>query len=175
MSIPFARTPRPSPSMFLAAISLLIASASIAYAAVPDSAGVIHGCITTRTGALRVIDTEATPAGTCSAGKERPITWNAQGIQGAPGQRGTDGAPGPAGSISATYVRTTNAGVATSGTVQCDTGDIVTGGGANSDGSLVDVFPFTAGFSSDVPIGYAARRSGGTRLTVYVVCADATQ
>ncbi|MEA2576686.1 MAG: hypothetical protein QOD78_274, partial [Chloroflexota bacterium] len=41
--------------MFLAVVSLLIASASVAYAAVPDSAGVIHGCITTRTGALRLI------------------------------------------------------------------------------------------------------------------------
>ena len=84
---------------------MLIASASIAYAAVPDSAGAIHGCITTRTGALRVIDTETTPAGTCSSGKERPITWNVQGVQGVPGQRGSDAAPGPAGSIGATYLR----------------------------------------------------------------------
>lgn len=177
VSIPFLRTRRPSPSLFVAVISLMIASASVAYAAVPDSAGVIHGCITTRTGALRVIDTETTPAGTCSSGKERPITWNVQGIQGAPGQPGADGDPGPAGTISATYVRTTNAGSAASATVTCDTGDIVTGGGANSNGTLVDVYPYTVGFPnppSDVPIGYAATRSGGSSLTVYVICADAT-
>jgi hypothetical protein len=171
VSIPFVRRRRPSPSIFLAVVSMLIASASIAYAAVPDSAGAIHGCITTRTGALRVIDTEASPAGTCSS-KERPITWN---VQGAPGQPGADGAPGPAGSISATYVRHADSpsGGATA-TVTCDPGDIVTGGGANSDAVLADVHPYTADFSSDVPIGYAARRSSGTTLTVYVICVDAT-
>jgi hypothetical protein len=185
VSIPFLRARRPSPSLFVAVISLMIASASVAYAAVPDSAGVIHGCITTRTGALRVIDTETTPAGTCASGKERPITWNVQGIQGAPGQPGATGAPGqpgatgapgPAGTISATYIRRTNTSSAIA-TVTCDSGDIVTGGGANSDGTLVDVFPYTEGFPnppSDVPIGYSATRSGGSSLTVYVLCVDAT-
>jgi hypothetical protein len=161
--------------MFLAAVSLLIASASVAYAAVPDSAGAIHGCITTRTGALRLIDSETSPAGACSAGKERPITWNVQGVEGAPGQRGADGAPGPAGSITATYMRHN---IGTTGniaaTVTCDTGDIVTGGGANSDGTLVDVYPYAAEVLGDIPIGYVARRSGGSSLTVYVICVDAT-
>jgi hypothetical protein len=159
--------------LFLAVISLLIASASVAYAAVPDTAGVIHGCITTRTGALRVIDTEASPAGTCSSGKERPITWNVQGVQGAPGQRGTDGAPGPAGSIGATYMRTTHTS-ALSATVTCDTGDIVTGGGANTNGTLMSVFPYAADFTSDVPIGYSARFASGSTMSVSVICADAT-
>jgi hypothetical protein len=65
-----------------------LAAAGIAYATIPDSGGVIHGCYDTKTGALRVIDT-----GSCVA-KEAALNWNQtgpQGIQGVPGPQGPAG------------------------------------------------------------------------------------
>ena len=54
-----SRIPRPSGSMVVALFALVIAVSGVAVASIPDAGGVIHGCISTRTGALRVIDTEA--------------------------------------------------------------------------------------------------------------------
>lgn len=51
---------------------------------VPDSSGVIHGCWNTKTGSMRVIDTEATPPQTCVK-SERELTWNQRGPAGPPG------------------------------------------------------------------------------------------
>jgi hypothetical protein len=62
-----------------------LAAAGIAYATIPDSGGVIHGCYDTKTGALRVID-----AGSC-AGKEGALNWNQTGPQGPPGPTGPAG------------------------------------------------------------------------------------
>lgn len=62
----------------------------IAYATIPDSGGVIHGCYTKSTGTLRVIDASVT---NCSA-KETSLDWSVQGPQ---GPEGPQGAPGPQG------------------------------------------------------------------------------
>lgn len=92
---------RPSPSMVVAVIALLLASGGVAYAQIPDSdTGVIDGCYANRTGALRVIDTEANPDETCTT-KEMELDWNqtgtagADGVDGAPGAAGAAGAAGP--------------------------------------------------------------------------------
>jgi hypothetical protein len=81
---------------------------SIAWAAIPDSTGVIHACYANKGGALRVIDTAATT--TCKS-TEQPLTWNQQGIQGPAGQQGPQGlkgdpgVQGPAGAAAAYQAR----------------------------------------------------------------------
>ena len=64
---------RPSPSMAVALVALALAAGGVAYAAIPDSSGVIHGCYNTK-GALRVIDTEASPPQTCGS-RETALDW----------------------------------------------------------------------------------------------------
>lgn len=69
---------------------VVVAGVGIAYASVPGSDGVIHGCYATKGGTLRLVDS-ATP--TCGKG-ELAIQWNQTGPQGQPGTDGTDGTNG---------------------------------------------------------------------------------
>jgi Pentapeptide repeats (8 copies)/Collagen triple helix repeat (20 copies) len=90
-------------SALIAATALLVVS-GIAYAAIPDSSGIIHGCYTTSSAhgqhLLTVHDTAQSP--TCRRG-ETAIQWNQTGPQGpagavgATGPKGDTGATGPAG------------------------------------------------------------------------------
>jgi hypothetical protein len=66
-------------------------AAGLAYATVPDGAGVIHACYGNRDGGLRVVDTEAGQS--CNA-REATLTWNHQGPV---GPQGPAGAQGPRG------------------------------------------------------------------------------
>jgi hypothetical protein len=63
-----------------------------AYAAVPDSGGVIHACYDTTNGNLRLVNGPAD----CRKG-ESPITWNQTGLQGLQGAAGTQGQAGTQG------------------------------------------------------------------------------
>jgi hypothetical protein len=63
--------------------------AGIAYASIPDSGGVIHGCYANKDGSLRVIDTGS--GGACAAKKETPLNWNQKGPTGARGPSGPTG------------------------------------------------------------------------------------
>jgi hypothetical protein len=90
----------------LAILAAAVTGGAVAYAAIPDGSGVIHGCYSKRDGTLRVIDT-ATGA-SCSAAKESPLTWNQAGPPGPPGPKGDKGDPGSVASLSG---------------VPCDTGD----------------------------------------------------
>lgn len=74
-----------------AAFSLL---SIIAYASIPDSNGVIHGCYKTSNGSIRVIDS---PAVQCDPRNETAISWNQTGPQGPAGEVGPEGPPGPEG------------------------------------------------------------------------------
>jgi hypothetical protein len=56
-----------------AALALAALGGGIAYAAIPDAAGVIHGCRTLAGGTLRVIDSEA--GQTCRS-SEAALNWN---------------------------------------------------------------------------------------------------
>ena len=73
---------------YLALVAALGAAGGVAYSSIPDAQGVIHGCYDDTTGALRVIDTDA--SGVCRGG-ETALDWNQQG------QPGLHGHPGPAG------------------------------------------------------------------------------
>jgi hypothetical protein len=97
MRFPFHRRA----SLVVAAVGAgALAVGGIAYASIPDSAGVIHGCYQKTAngvqppGSLRVIDPGS---GQSCNGYEVPLTWNQTGPQGPTGPKGDKGDPGPAG------------------------------------------------------------------------------
>lgn len=67
---------------------VLFAVAGIAYAAIPGTDGIIHGCYQKTNGALRVIDPAARQA--CGS-TEKSLDWNQVGQQGAAGPQGPAG------------------------------------------------------------------------------------
>ena len=79
----------------LVIVGALVVAGGIAYATIPDSSGVIHGCYKKGApnnkpappdaGSLRVIDTDK--GQTCSP-SEAPLDWNQTGQQGPPGPTG---------------------------------------------------------------------------------------
>ena len=83
---------RPRWTIGVVALALLLITGGVAYATIPDSNGVIHGCYATKNGSLRVIDPSA---GQSCGTKEAALDWNAQGPQGSTGPAGP---AGPAGS-----------------------------------------------------------------------------
>lgn len=118
---------------FAAAVAATVA-AGIAFASIPDAAGVIHGCYSKPFGLLRVID----PAAGQSCHKwETTLDWGQQGPpgpQGAPGPQGPQGAPGISGyQVVVTQAQPTILGGA-SNTVEadCPQGKNVLGGGGSS-------------------------------------------
>jgi hypothetical protein len=88
---------RPSPALVVAVTALVVALGGVAYATIPDSGGVIHGCYLKRTGSLRVIDPSR---GERCTRAETSIPWNQTGPRGAigrAGRQGKTGATGPQG------------------------------------------------------------------------------
>jgi hypothetical protein len=81
MRFPFSRRVR----LVLFVLMIGLAAVGIAYASIPASSGVIHGCYGKANGQLRVIDTDA--SGTCTP-SEQPLDWNQSGPRGATGERG---------------------------------------------------------------------------------------
>jgi len=67
-------------------------AATVAFAQIPDSNGVIHGCYHTANGGIRVVDDPSE----CSSG-EAPLEWYQTGAAGAQGPAGPQGSIGPAG------------------------------------------------------------------------------
>jgi collagen triple helix repeat protein len=77
-----------------AGLVVLALGGGVAFATIPGPGGVIHGCYTKLSGAVRVIDT-----GSCRP-TESALTWNQtgpQGPQGPQGPKGAQGAQGPQG------------------------------------------------------------------------------
>ena len=77
----------------------LAAGGSVAWAIIPDSGGVIHGCYDNVSGKLRVSDTDDGEPKACG-NSETPLSWNQQGRQGPqgpPGPRGPKGDTGDTG------------------------------------------------------------------------------
>ena len=67
-----------------------VAVGGIAYAAIPDSSGLIHGCFQKINGNLRVIDS----GGKGCTTSEKPLGWNQTGSPGTNGTNGTNGVSG---------------------------------------------------------------------------------
>jgi hypothetical protein len=76
----------------LGAILLVVCASAVAVAAIPDANGVIHGCRDKKTGALRVIDSEA---GQSCTSREAALAWNQTG------PAGPQGPPGPGTQVTA--------------------------------------------------------------------------
>jgi hypothetical protein len=84
---------------FLASAILLSLTSfsSTSFSAAPDTDGVYHGCLNTKSGSLRVIDRDKE---ICDRAEERPLIWKLtrpRCKQCPPGPRGPEGPPGPAG------------------------------------------------------------------------------
>jgi hypothetical protein len=88
----FSFVRKPVAAIAVAGAALLVV-AGVAYATIPDSGGVIHGCYSRSGGSLRVIDASVT---NCSK-SETALDWNVQGQQGQQGPQGPQGATGPPG------------------------------------------------------------------------------
>ena len=74
-------------------VVVVVAAVSVAYASIPDSNGVIHGCYQKNNGQLRVID----PAVSNCTPSETPLQWSQTGPQGPVGPQGPEGPQGPTG------------------------------------------------------------------------------
>ena len=81
------RSVRSIPVILLIGVLMVVGlwAAQVAYATIPDSGGVIHGCYDAGNGTLRVIDTEA---GEACRPQEMALSWNQRGPQGPEGPRG---------------------------------------------------------------------------------------
>jgi hypothetical protein len=84
------------------AMFLALGGGAYALSGVPDRGGVFHGCVSKKTGVLRVVANARSCRGAVSHGKHRDageysVNWNQRGQPGAPGAPGTPGAPGASG------------------------------------------------------------------------------
>jgi hypothetical protein len=153
-----------------AAISVVtLGAAGVAVASIPSTNGVIHGCRSTLTGAVRVIDTDAGQK--CQTFGEKQLDWNQQGPQGVPGPAGpvgpagptgatgSAGPAGPPGSTTPTVKEVLASGSVNGGSdgravAHCPAGSVVTGGGYSiGPGILVRIssaadFPDESGFNA---------------------------
>ena len=86
------RPRRPTAPLVLSVLALVAALGGVAYSAIPDPMGVIHGCYANMRGAVRIIDSAAS----CDAG-ETALNWSQQGPAGATGPAGAQGPEGPPG------------------------------------------------------------------------------
>jgi hypothetical protein len=87
------RHPRGKGVLVLAGAVALLAVAEVAYAAIPDSAGVYTACRLNGIGTIRLIDPSAPSSsllGHCTA-FETQISWNQKGPKGDPGTPGQNG------------------------------------------------------------------------------------
>lgn len=85
-------------AVFVVAVVALV-SATVAYATIPDGAGVYTACKLNVSGTIRLIDPSlgsSSLLGHCVTG-EAQVTWNQQGQKGDPGPKGDAGPQGPAG------------------------------------------------------------------------------
>ena len=76
--------------MVVLATALGLAAGGIAYATIPDSNGVIHGCVLKASRIVRVIDSDTT---SCRS-TETALNWSQTGPQGATGPQGPPGCRG---------------------------------------------------------------------------------
>lgn len=74
---------RPSPSLAVASVALIVSLAGVAYATIPGGDGVIHSCYANDTGAIRVIDQDQGQA--CDPNTETALDFNQTGPQGPAG------------------------------------------------------------------------------------------
>jgi hypothetical protein len=177
------------------AVAVLGGGAYAATGGISDSAGVLHGCVSNRTGVLRVVKSARSCQKARGRGRHRnpgefAVSWNQRGPQGVQGIQGAQGIPGQTGAPGAngaTHVVVRTAGLtdsmtSTSATASCDTskGERATGGGVhsgstNATAAVRDSYP-TDGDETHPPTSWTLteERVAGTGTVggqVFVICA----
>jgi hypothetical protein len=144
----------------LAVAAVGVVTGGIAYASIPSSGGIIHGCYMKSSGVLRVIDTDV---GAACKSTEKSLDWNAQGLPGLE---------------IVTDVHSSAEEVLEEGTftATCPTGKKVIGGGANHtsyDGSANrTVLASWPSGDDEWSATFSGAGSGtGFKATVYAICA----
>src|SRR5262245_22767 len=116
----------PMPRLTIAIFAgVAIAAGSAAFAAIPDSGGLIHSCYDKQSGQVRIFDSETDLPKGCGK-NEVELTWNQQGPQGTHGltvTQGDKGDPGP----SASYVHRTDSFTAVTSPTVLSTLDLPAG------------------------------------------------
>jgi hypothetical protein len=115
------RPRRPSPATIVALAALVLAMGGLSLAAIPGPAGVIRGCYSKKTGALRVLQ-----RGTRCARGERKVSWSEKGRPGDPGARGATGAQGIQGAQGPQGTNGTNGANGANGTARAYASVLVT-------------------------------------------------
>ena len=183
--------------MATGAMFLALGGGAFALTGVPDRGGVFHGCVSNRTGVLRVVNSASSCHKARGRGRHRDlgefaVAWNQKGqpgtngIKGAKGINGTKGPTGPTGTngtngATKVTVRTATGlpvkeGALSQAAATCNPGEKVTGGGAQVDDDNI------GRVTASAPNGNAwvARAwntaTGAPTLTVavtaYVLCAS---
>lgn len=174
------RTTRRTAFAAAAAAAALVGIAGAAYAAIPDSNGVIHGCYANSDGSLRVIDSGAGQS--CKAKKETALDWNQSGPQGPAGPQGPQGPAGPGAQTftatapmnSVTTVATLGIGVVLRGECSPEPRPIYELDAVAADGSVVLAGVLGASGTSQQPLTWDTGASsqqllfGGTGNGAYV-------
>jgi hypothetical protein len=178
---------RPSSSMVVALAALVLSASGVAYATTAGSSGSISACVKRHGGTLYV-------AHKC-ANHDAKLVWNITGSQGRTGPQGPQGQSGPQGlqgASGATKVverqagKTTETGHNDSAVVQCNSGEVATGGGWEMDnGNVANFLTFgdfpvkangTPAGPGETPTGWAMsvfNNSGQTDTWhVYAICAS---
>jgi hypothetical protein len=153
---------------------LLVVAGTVAFASIPDSSGVIHGCYKTENGQLRVID----PATQQCLPSETAISWNAtgpQGIQGATGAQGPQGLQGVTGAMGATGAIGPNGAPGATGPQGAKgdtgaTGAVGPAGPAGTDGAPGVVGPAGPAGADGAPgaVGPAGPPGSGSPVSYYI-------
>jgi hypothetical protein len=128
--------------MATVAVFLALGGGAYALSGIPDGRGTFHGCVSNRTGALRVVKS----ASSCQKAKtvrrhgrrvripgESAIAWNQKGqpgSNGANGINGTNGANGATNLIVRSQTHNVSAGIFT---VPCNPGERAVSGGVSRD------------------------------------------
>jgi hypothetical protein len=127
--------------------------ATLAYAAIPGTSGVISACVSTAgfkgQHLLTLLDVSQRSA--CEQGQSL-VTWNQTGPQGAKGDTGPQGPKGDTGTPGATHViaRSTTVSTFRDGEpleVSCNAGEVGTGGGGHVSSDQIDQQLFNSGLT----------------------------
>lgn len=156
----------------VAAVAGLIVAGGVAYASIPDSSGVIHGCRKNTDGSMRVIDDSSQ---SCASGWSS-LNWNQTGPQGPSGVNSFEEWTGSATTVAA--------GSFNQSIVDCPTGKVATGGGLSEDsdfgGSNTDLVlryegPIFSGHSWLVGVTNNGASDHQFKATAMCVTASVTQ
>ena len=156
----------------IAVVGGLVLAGSVAYAAIPDGGGVIHGCYLKAVGTLRVIDS---PGQHCLNGLETPLNWSQTGAEGPSGPTGPAGISGYEEKVASDFI-TLAPGDSQGIDVTCPSGKNALGGGGLAAGAhltLMGTGP--SGVNHDRWFAVFANTTGGVAgatVEVYAICAN---